>query len=99
LLPHFRRDLENAFSALMNSESQSRDLAEGEASLARAQRASLAAYKGGVISLIEALDADGRLLATCDAMAQARAQAARAAVASFRALGGGWDSSRASGAL
>jgi len=92
-------DVENAFSALINSESQSRDLAEGEASLARAQRASLVAYKGGVVSLIEVLDADGRLLTTRDARAQAQTQAARAAVASFRALGGGWDSSRASGVL
>ncbi len=87
-------DVENAFSALMNSEAQNRDLAEGEASLARAQQASLTAYKGGVVSLIEVLDADSRLLATRDARAQAETQAARAAVGSFRALGGGWDSSR-----
>ncbi len=88
-------DVENAFSALVNSEVQNRDLAEGEASLARAQLASLAAYKGGVISLLEVLDADGRLLATRDSRAQAETRAARAAVASFRALGGGWDASLA----
>lgn len=87
-------DVENAFSTLMNSESQQHDLAEGEASLIRAQQASLAAYKSGAVSLLDVLDADERLLATRDARAQAQAQAARAAVASFRALGGGWDSSQ-----
>jgi outer membrane protein TolC len=36
------------------------------------------------------LDADARLLAARDARAQADTEAARAAVRSFRALGGGW---------
>jgi outer membrane protein TolC len=35
-----------------------------------------------------------RLLENRDAEVQARAAAARAAVASFRALGGGWDAPR-----
>jgi NodT family efflux transporter outer membrane factor (OMF) lipoprotein len=84
-------DVEDAFSALVQREQQERLLAGGETSLTRAKTASLAAYKGGVVSLIEVLDADTRLLATRDARAQAQAEAARAAVASFRALGGGWD--------
>jgi NodT family efflux transporter outer membrane factor (OMF) lipoprotein len=84
-------DVEDAFSALVQREQQERVLAGGETSLTRAKTASMAAYKGGVVSLIEVLDADTRLLATRDARAQAQAEAARAAVASFRALGGGWD--------
>lgn len=84
-------DVENAFSALLNREEQAATLARGEAALSRAQAASLAAYRGGAVSLIEVLDADGRLLATRDARAQAQTEAARAAVASFRALGGGWE--------
>jgi NodT family efflux transporter outer membrane factor (OMF) lipoprotein len=84
-------DVENSFSALVNREQQRRTLADGETSLARAQQASMAAYKGGVVSLIEVLDADTRLLATRDALAQARTESARAAVASFRSLGGGWN--------
>ncbi|WP_253183361.1 efflux transporter outer membrane subunit [Sphingobium phenoxybenzoativorans] len=83
-------DVENAFSALVQREAQEATLARGEIALTRAQSASLAAYKGGVISLIEVLDADRRLLDTRDARVQAQAEAARAAVASFRALGGGW---------
>jgi len=37
------------------------------------------------------LDADSRLLATRDSRAQAKTEAARAAIASYRALGGGWQ--------
>lgn len=83
-------DVENAFSALVERETQERTLEQGETSLIRARDASFAAYKGGVVSLVEVLDADTRLLATRDARAQARTEAARAAIASFRALGGGW---------
>jgi NodT family efflux transporter outer membrane factor (OMF) lipoprotein len=84
-------DVENGLSALVKREAQEAVLARGEAALTRAQSASLAAYKGGVVSLIEVLDADRRLLDTRDARVQARTEAARAAVASFRALGGGWE--------
>jgi len=84
-------DVEDAFSALVNREQQQRTLADGEAALTRAQQSSMAAYKGGVVSLIEVLDADTRLLETRDALAQARTESARAAVASFRSLGGGWN--------
>lgn len=85
------KDVEDAFSALVKREAQARTLAQGEASLARARDASFAAYKGGVVSLIEVLDADSNLLQTRDAQAQAQTETARAAIASFRALGGGWD--------
>lgn len=84
-------DVENAFSALVKREQQQRVLASGEKSLIRARDASDAAYKGGVVSLIEVLDADTRLLQTRDQRAQAQTEAARAAVSSFRALGGGWN--------
>jgi NodT family efflux transporter outer membrane factor (OMF) lipoprotein len=84
-------DVEDAFSALVKREAEQALLATGETSLGRARDASLAAYKGGVVSLIEVLDADSRLLATRDARARSRTGAARAGIASFRALGGGWD--------
>jgi outer membrane protein TolC len=44
-----------------------------------------------VVSLIEVLQADERLLSASDAQVQARTDSARAAVATFRALGGGWQ--------
>lgn len=86
-------DVENSFSAVVRREEQARILGDGERSLRRARDASEAAYKGGVVSLIEVLDADTRLLATRDQRAQARTEAVRATVSSFRALGGGWNPS------
>lgn len=85
-------DVENAFSALVKREEQISVLAQGEDSLGRARGASFAAYKKGVVSLIEVLQADESLLRTSDARVQAQTEAARAAVTTFRALGGGWQS-------
>ena len=84
-------DVENAFSSLVKQQTRAQILAEGGSSLTSARTSSFAAYKGGVSSLLEVLDADRRLLENRDAEIQARSAAARAAVASFRALGGGWD--------
>lgn len=85
------QDVEDSLSALDNRGRQEAVLARGEDSLAKARAASFAAYKGGIVSLIEVLDADSRLLSTRDARIRARAGTAQAAIASFRALGGGWD--------
>ena len=68
---------------------QARALEETVAALARARNASRRAYQGGAVSLIEALDAERRLQASQDGAATARADAARAAIATYRALGGG----------
>jgi outer membrane protein TolC len=84
--------VEDAFSSLVKREAQERALAEGDASLTKARAAAEVAYRGGAVSLVEVLDADARLLALRDARAQARTEAARAAIRSFRALGGGWRS-------
>jgi NodT family efflux transporter outer membrane factor (OMF) lipoprotein len=92
-------DVENALSALVKREAQLAILTQGESSLARARDNALAAYEGGVVSLIEVLDADGNLLEMRDAKAQAQTEAARAAIASFRALGGGWDAGNADSSL
>jgi NodT family efflux transporter outer membrane factor (OMF) lipoprotein len=85
-------DVENTITALVRSEEQERLIAAGEQALARARETSLAAYTSGTVSLVEVLDADLRLLATRDARAVARTTSARASVAAFKALGGGWAS-------
>jgi NodT family efflux transporter outer membrane factor (OMF) lipoprotein len=84
-------DVENAFSSLVKQQARSQILADGSSSLTRARRSSFAAYQVGVSSLLDVLDADRRLLENRDAEIQARTAAARAAIASFRALGGGWE--------
>ncbi|MEX2124903.1 MAG: TolC family protein [Woeseia sp.] len=90
-------EVENSFSALVKREAQVGILTQGESSLARARENSLAAYQGGVVSLIEVLNADSNLLQVRDAKARAQTEAARAAIASFRALGGGWDARQTNG--
>ena len=84
-------DVENAFSALVKREQQAGALAQGVDSLGRAREASFAAYQKGIVSLIEVLQADENLLRAADARAQAQTESARAAVAAFKALGGGWQ--------
>ena len=83
-------DVENALTALVERQRQAQTLDEGEAALARSRVSAAAAYKAGRVSLIEVLDADAQLLVVRDARVQARAEASRAAIASFKALGGGW---------
>lgn len=84
-------DVENAFSTLVKREEQASVLSQGVDSLGRARASSYAAYQRGVVSLIEVLQADENLLRATDARAQAQTDSARAAVAAFRALGGGWE--------
>lgn len=84
-------DVEDAFSALVKREAQTAILTQGVDSLDRARGASFAAYQKGVVSLIEVLQADENLLRASDARAQAQTGSARAAVAAFKALGGGWQ--------
>jgi NodT family efflux transporter outer membrane factor (OMF) lipoprotein len=88
---HAAEDVENAFASLVKREEQANTLAQAVNSLGRARAASFAAYQKGVVSLIEVLQADENMLRASDAHAQAQAEAARAAVAAFKALGGGWQ--------
>ncbi|CAN7287813.1 efflux transporter outer membrane subunit [Polaromonas sp. LjRoot131] len=84
-------DVENAFSSLVKREDQAALLSQGVDSLGRARGASFAAYQKGVVSLVEVLQADENLLRASDLRAQAQTESARAAVAAFKALGGGWQ--------
>jgi len=84
-------DVENALISLAQLESQSRELTVEIGAHVRARDASEDAYKGGVVSLYEVLDEDRQLLAARDEQARVQADNARAAVAAFRALGGGWS--------
>jgi NodT family efflux transporter outer membrane factor (OMF) lipoprotein len=86
-------DVENAFSALVNRENQTATLVKGEAALASARQSSFVAFRQGTASLIDVLHNDETLLQISDARAQAQTESARAAVATFRALGGSWQPS------
>jgi NodT family efflux transporter outer membrane factor (OMF) lipoprotein len=83
-------EVEDSFSSLIQDEAQADALSRQIDQLTVARAQAQQAYQGGVDSLIEVRDADRDLLAASDQLVQVRAGAARAAVASFRALGGGW---------
>ncbi|AXC14115.1 Outer membrane component of tripartite multidrug resistance system [Acidisarcina polymorpha] len=83
-------DVEDAFSALAQSELRSHEVSHEISSLQRVKDLSEQSYKAGVIPLTDVLDANRQLLMAKDDLASTRETAARAAVSSFRALGGGW---------
>ena len=83
-------DVENAVVTLSGLEAQYGDLDQQVSSQARARDASQDAYKGGAVSLFEVLEQERQLLAARDQLARVDVDKARAAVATFRALGGGW---------
>lgn len=85
-------DVGDAFTALTQSENHTRDLQDEVASLTRARDMSQQSYQSGAIPLTDVLDADRELLVAQDGLAASRADAARAAVRTFRAIGGGWTS-------
>jgi NodT family efflux transporter outer membrane factor (OMF) lipoprotein len=83
-------DVEDAFNALAQSESRRDEIVREISSLQRVKNLSEQSYKAGVIPLTDVLDADRQLLVAKDDLASTSETAARAAVSSFRALGGGW---------
>ena len=84
-------EVEDAFTALSEERRRAAALQRQIAALSTARRQAQDAFEGGVSSLIEVRDADRDLLGASDQLVQAQAGEARAAVASFRALGGGWS--------
>ena len=84
-------DVENAFMSLAQTDARRQELQDEVTALVRARDLSERSYKSGAITLTDVLDADRQLLSARDDLDSTRADAARAAVSVFRALGGGWD--------
>ena len=83
-------DVENAIVSLTELEHQHALLVREVDAHRQARDAAQDAWRGGAVSLVEVLDEDRQLLAAQDLLASVRTDDARAAVAAFRALGGGW---------
>lgn len=92
---HAAEDVENAFMALAQSEKRADDLGIEVASLTQARDLSSQSYKAGIIPLTDVLDANRQLLEAQDRQADNQSETARAAVRSFRAIGGGWEGATA----
>lgn len=84
-------DVENALMALSQTQTHVVELQGEVDALVRARDLSERAYQAGSITLTDVLDADRQLLVARDELDASQADAARAAVSAFRALGGGWD--------
>ena len=84
-------DVEAALSALAQNQAQARSLGDAEASLAQSLDATTAATATGHAARTDLLTARSQLLAARDQHLQAQAAATRSAIATFRALGGGWS--------
>jgi len=84
-------DIENAMMELAQAQTRLEQLEDELEWLTRARDLSQRAYKAGAITLTDVLDADRQLLVARNEVESTRADAARAAVGTFRALGGGWD--------
>ena len=84
-------DVENALVAVTQLEAQQVALGDEVNARMRTRADAEEAYKGGAASLFEVLQEDRDLLAARDELVQAHTDNARAAVAAFRSLGGGWQ--------
>jgi NodT family efflux transporter outer membrane factor (OMF) lipoprotein len=87
---HATEDVEDAIVAVIELETRHALLVREVDAQQQARDAAQDAWRGGALSLVEVLDEDRRLLAAQDQLASVRTDDARAAVAAFRALGGGW---------
>ncbi|MFW2853033.1 efflux transporter outer membrane subunit [Sphingomonas sp. TX0543] len=84
-------DVETALARLAEAHKERASLERETAALARARAQAQDAYAAGAVGLIDVIDANRELLAATDRLAATRADEARAAVAAYRALGGGWQ--------
>lgn len=87
-------DVETALSRFVQSRSEAAVLSRQIAALTLARDEAQIAFEGGVVPLSEVLDADRDLLSARTLLATVNAEEARAAVASFRSLGGGWTAAQ-----
>lgn len=82
---------ENALLALTKRSEQADALSAVAARLGDSRQRIETAFQAGVVSRVEALGIERQRLDAEDEAIAARAEAARAGVAAFRALGGGWQ--------
>jgi NodT family efflux transporter outer membrane factor (OMF) lipoprotein len=83
-------DVEDSLTVLAQTQLRVNEVEDQVDSLLRARDLSEQAYRAGSITLTDVLDADSQLLTARDEADSSRANAARAAVGVYRALGGGW---------
>lgn len=88
---HAAEDVETALTGLVEAHAERASLVRQIALLKKARDETRRAYTEGVATLIDVFDADRQELAASDRLATVKANEARASVAAYRALGGGWE--------
>ena len=83
-------DVEDSLTVLVQTQLRVAEVQDQVDALVKARDLSEQAYRAGSITLTDVLDADSQLLSARDELDSSRANAARAAVGVYRALGGGW---------
>ena len=83
-------DVEDSLVVLVQTQIRANQVQEQVDALVKSRDLSEQAYRGGAITLTDVLNADTQLLSARDELDSNRANAARAAVAVYRSLGGGW---------
>ena len=83
-------EVETAVADLTQSQAQAQAFSHQVAELERIRSETREARRSGGASLVNDLDADRELLAASDTLVAAQGAALRAAIAAFRASGGGW---------
>lgn len=84
-------DVESAFINLTKREQQTAALTESVDELSQARNSSFTAYEKGTASMLDVLALDEELLQASDGQTVTQYETAKAAVAAFKALGGGWQ--------
>lgn len=84
-------DVENAFVSFAQTQIHASQIDDQVKALSKARDLSERAYRAGTITLTDVLLADQQLLNARDQLDASRAATARAAVAVYRSLGGGWN--------
>ncbi|HEY1397250.1 efflux transporter outer membrane subunit [Roseateles sp.] len=85
------QDVEDSLTVLVQTQLRLNQVQEQVDALVKSRDLSEQAYRSGSITLTDVLDADRQLLNARDELASSKANAARAAVGVYRALGGGWS--------
>jgi NodT family efflux transporter outer membrane factor (OMF) lipoprotein len=88
---HAAEDVETALVRLVEARAERASLVRQVALLGKARDETRRAYTEGAATLLDVFDADRQELAASDRLATTKANEARAAVAAYRALGGGWQ--------
>jgi outer membrane protein TolC len=83
-------DVENALIHQWQLEAERKELLQEVDADETARRATKQAYEGGVLDLSQLLEQDRQWLAAQNELVRVQSDAARAVVATFRAIGGGW---------